>query len=62
MARFCICGCNRELLAKDGLTDYTRLFYSKECYAKDKRCRMNDQRIRDRKRGRCSKCMRSIGR
>lgn len=56
MARFCICGCGRELLTKDGATDYDRMFFSTECRSKDKTQRIRDMRAAIKRQARCPRC------
>lgn len=60
MARFCICGCGRELKTKDGYTDYDRSFFDAKCRNQDKAQRVRDLRARGRQQKVCSKCLRPM--
>jgi hypothetical protein len=60
MARFCVCGCGKELTDDDGATDYDRVFFSAACRNKDKAQRMRDKRARAKKRGLCPVCQRPM--
>lgn len=60
MARFCICGCERELVLSDGSTDYKRMFYSKACRDKDSAQRMRDQRKKIKGKNICPTCRRPM--
>jgi hypothetical protein len=51
-----MCGCGRKLLKEDGLTDYNRMFFSKQCRAQDKKNKLRDDRARIKAQDRCPKC------
>jgi PHP family Zn ribbon phosphoesterase len=55
-----MCGCLRELVSDDGLTDYNRMFFSKQCRAQDKKNKLRDDRARIKAQHRCPKCGQTI--
>lgn len=56
MARYCICGCGKELKTRDGDTDYKRMFFDATCRGRDKAQRIADQRAKYKKRDYCPTC------
>lgn len=60
MARYCICGCGKELKNNDGITDYDRMFFGPACRAADRKHRLRDQRAAMKKKKRCNSCTQPI--
>lgn len=60
VARFCVCGCGKELKTEEEHTDYDRVFFNASCRNKDKAQRLRDMRARARQQKICSKCGRPM--
>lgn len=60
MARYCICGCGKQLVKPNGDTDYDRMFFNKECRNRDKAQRIADERARFKKLSHCPHCGQDI--